>query len=303
MDGNGNDLPGWEGGKATGGSAVGSPAIGDIAGDSRPEIVVPVNDKMLYAWHADGTPVAGFPMKPTDHQGKSTMPFYFNTSVALADYDGDPQMEIIVNRSWSVAVVDGNGQQLSTKDYHLDGWPAYYADGTLINSPAADDIDGDGKLEIVVSTSKVTVWDVDSGVWPADWPQFKYDAERTSFACSPRLAASPDAITVAHTVGDPGPARSQLTIRNECATSFEWRTSTPGGVSVSPTSGVLNSGESRQIEISINTNGKGKGIYELGNLTVLAEMDGTQVTNSPSATSITLIVVATEKVQLPVIAR
>ncbi len=42
------------------------PAIGDLDGDDRPEIVVAAADRHLYAWHGDGTTVDGFPVQLVD---------------------------------------------------------------------------------------------------------------------------------------------------------------------------------------------------------------------------------------------
>ena len=45
---------------------VSSPAVGDLDGDGQLEIVVAALDRHVYAWHADGRPVAGFPVLVVD---------------------------------------------------------------------------------------------------------------------------------------------------------------------------------------------------------------------------------------------
>jgi FG-GAP-like repeat/FG-GAP repeat len=69
-----------------------SPAVGDIDGDGCPEIVVGTGNstssggKQLFAWHNDGTPVAGWPVTLAGHP---------DGSPALADLDGDNVLDVI----------------------------------------------------------------------------------------------------------------------------------------------------------------------------------------------------------------
>src|SRR5690606_39269980 len=99
-----NDLPGWGGGKQVGGTVTVSPSIGNISGDSRPEIVVIASDKKVYAWHTNGSPVSGFPMTPRDLFGANSGNFNTPMGIVLADYDGDGLMEIIFNQAGNVNV-------------------------------------------------------------------------------------------------------------------------------------------------------------------------------------------------------
>ena len=175
----GQDLPGWSGGKVVGGTVPASPVIGDIAGDSKPETIVGAYDGKLYAWHSNGSAVAGFPMTPRTQTGDSTKPDV-GMSYALGDYDGDNKMEIFFNQGGAVTIVDGNGQQLTSSNFPGDGKPLYYAEGLLLNNPAIGDVDGDGQLELVVHNSGLYVWDLPNGARNATWPMFKHDPARTS---------------------------------------------------------------------------------------------------------------------------
>ena len=88
-------------------------AAGDLDGDGRPELVGAALDRHVYAWHGDGTPVAGFPVLVVDPAkvqsvlpGLDTVTFAADSGVgdggeliatpALADLDGDRRAEIIV---------------------------------------------------------------------------------------------------------------------------------------------------------------------------------------------------------------
>jgi hypothetical protein len=169
----------------------GAAAFGDIDGDGRGEIVVTTHQPAsfafgsVYAFEADGTDVAGFPVA-TEGGGVRTP--------ALADLDGDGAHEIIFTvRAWPdgfVYVLSGDGSnypnfpirmdyipgsdaaigdidgddtpEIVTQSYY--GLHAFKADGTLMDgfpyypglervfsysTPVLADLDSDGKLEII----------------------------------------------------------------------------------------------------------------------------------------------------------
>lgn len=176
----GNDLPGWTGGKVVGGTTPSSPAVGDLDGDGKPEIVIATYDpdRKLYAWRGNGQLVVGFPMKPVTEQGQALNSYEVPASFVMADYDGNRDMEIFLSQGWGVAVVDGNGQQI-TATSSPSSKPVYITNGTLRNTPAVGDIDGDGKLELVASNSKLFAWDLPNSTNTlADWPMFRRNAVR-----------------------------------------------------------------------------------------------------------------------------
>lgn len=105
-----------------------SPAIGDIDGDGKPEIVVgtgsfyydanndthgtkPAPLPRVYAWHCDGTTPSGWPV---------TTPAQVTTSPVLADIDSDGNPDVIVTAgtpanpatSFTVSAFRGNGTQI-----------------------------------------------------------------------------------------------------------------------------------------------------------------------------------------------
>ncbi|HLQ66861.1 MAG TPA: C25 family cysteine peptidase, partial [Candidatus Limnocylindrales bacterium] len=61
-DGSGAILPGWSG-VALGAATEASPAVADLDGDGSLEVLIGAEDRRLYAFHFDGTPVNGFPIE------------------------------------------------------------------------------------------------------------------------------------------------------------------------------------------------------------------------------------------------
>jgi len=140
LKGDGTALPGWP--RAINGSNAAAniqhgPAVGDIDGDGKPEVVAancePVANNCMgeiFAWRGDGSTVAGFPV-----------PFVGNGHVALGDIDGDGVLDIVASNWAGVTVFKGNGSI-------LPGFPVNLEE---VDPPAIGDLDGDGKNEIVVA--------------------------------------------------------------------------------------------------------------------------------------------------------
>ncbi|GMQ78453.1 MAG: pyrrolo-quinoline quinone [Anaerolineae bacterium] len=297
-DGVGNDLPGWTtatqggtvSGKVVGGATPASPAIGDIAGDTQPEIVMLSMDKKLYAWHLDGSLVNGFPMSPLDQFGKALGGFDVGSTLILANYDQDDKMEIFFNQAWVVNVVDGNGKQLTSTNYPYDKNPVYFTDGTLRNTPAVADIDNDGRLELIASNSKLYVWDLQANSDQAVWPMFKGNPNRTGEFPQPHLKVAPNDLVLFHQIGNEGSARTDIRIQNIGSGSFEWTAETPQEFSISQESGTVTSSESDKTTVIISTDGREEGEYILGNITINATMEVGAVKNAQESISVRLIV-------------
>lgn len=252
MDSQGNDLPGWEGGKAVGGSVPASPSIGDITGDGHPNIVVAARDKRLYAWHTNGQLVSGFPMTPQDHFGQVLDPYDFGTSFILADYTGDGKMEIFLRHAWEIVIVDGTGQQLTANNNGSK--PVFGTDGPLWNNPAVGDLNGDGHLELVVQNSKLTVWDLPSSSTLADWPMFKHDAARSGTLLGSMPKVVTDEIALMVEVGQ-GDVFEQSVIVFGPLGNFEWSVSSnrPDNITFPQSTGVLQGSAAIGVNIRVSS--------------------------------------------------
>ncbi|MBD3169891.1 MAG: T9SS type A sorting domain-containing protein [candidate division Zixibacteria bacterium] len=144
----GNPLPNWPYVNSNEDNQFGnSPVIGDIDGDNEPEIVLDWRNAYqhtagLIAVNPDGSLCDGFPVDLSGNEA--------GTHLTLFDLNSDRALEIIVgiNRLSpdslnQLRVYSGNG------DFY-PGWPV---DGLYVLGIAAGDIENDGEIELVVTTS------------------------------------------------------------------------------------------------------------------------------------------------------
>lgn len=148
-----------------------SPAVADLDGDGKMEIVAALYSTFVFS--ADGTPRGA---KGTATEGRVYAPH------VVADLDGDGVTEIVVGgNEGTVAAYEFTGGALALKG----GWPASTCSAGQCpeaRGMAAADLDGDGKIEIAVTTTntqdtgaQVFVFEPD-GSMRAGWPRYDYKA-------------------------------------------------------------------------------------------------------------------------------
>ena len=122
-----------------------TPAVADLDGDGSPDIVVPLADGRLYAYEADGTLKAGWPVsigEIADSFGGQIG----NSSPVIADLDGDGDVEIVVGSYDKQVYLFDHSGQLQT------GWP-FATDDVVVSTPVVADIDPDSDgLEVVIAS-------------------------------------------------------------------------------------------------------------------------------------------------------
>lgn len=178
LDPNGHQHPGHPNAPAFASKAVSadrySPvaataAVGDIDGDGKPEVVVATWQGYVWAYHPDGSVVAGFPVELdrdtetiTVDQGHELEDGFWASPV-LADLDGDKKLDVIcAGMDAKVYAWTGAGKPIA-------GFPVLVADPSLpddpkapmprqreriMTTPAVGDLDGDKVPDIVVGTNE-----------------------------------------------------------------------------------------------------------------------------------------------------
>lgn len=142
------------------GAGVGaSPVVGDIDGDSRPEVIIQNTSARVQGLNHDGTSMPGWPQWVN---GSS----FFAGSCALADLTGDGKLEVVVPGMKGMCYIYRHDGSL------LPGWPKEYsASGGTESSPVIADITGNGSLDIILGgeNGRISAWDID-GNYIAGFP-------------------------------------------------------------------------------------------------------------------------------------
>jgi Peptidase family C25/FlgD Ig-like domain len=145
-----------------------SPAIGDLAGDTRLEVAIAGTDGKLFVFDS-----AGQPLLPGGYidSGAAT-----ESSPILGDVDGDPEIEIVLGNEAGVM-----------QAWNLDGSPVQgfpiLLRAEVRSVPQLGDFDGDGNadLEVLAWDGIVRAWDLGVPWRPerAPWPMHRGNANRT----------------------------------------------------------------------------------------------------------------------------
>lgn len=148
--------------------------LGDLDGDGDLEILIAGFE--MNALHHDGSVVAGFPVGlPVTGN--------VNSGAIIASVDDDASTpEILIKVNDAIAGLDNTGAM-------LPGFPLALFDdnnsATFSASPAVDDVDGDGDVEIAgVSVSgTIAYFDLSEpyNAAASPWPMFQHDLHNTSF--------------------------------------------------------------------------------------------------------------------------
>ncbi|MGB7062780.1 MAG: VCBS repeat-containing protein [Candidatus Zixiibacteriota bacterium] len=137
-------------------------AFADLDGDGNLEIITGTNAYRVYVWNYLGDSRPGWPQMLSGR---------VLSGVAVGDVNADGLPNIVAavyNPQGLVYVFDRDGNV-------LPGWPASFGDHYAAQTPTLSDLDGDGKLEIIVGEralpqSWVHVLTYDGTEFPGNWP-------------------------------------------------------------------------------------------------------------------------------------
>lgn len=157
LNDDGTEVAGWP--FAMPSEAVGSPAVGDIDNDGLPEVLVRSRSTEVYLLNHDGTSWGlGWPRYISLNE-----PF-FGPSFALADFDNDNDLEIVVCHQNTIEsrlyVIQHNGN-------NMPGWPIVYnPNDNTESSPVVADVNGDGNLDIMLGDESrfIYAWDINGNM-------------------------------------------------------------------------------------------------------------------------------------------
>jgi hypothetical protein len=159
----GSVVPGWP--AITKKFCWASPALADLDGDGRSEVVIACADGFLYCWNGDGTEFIDGDENPSTEGVFAELgsPWAYG-STAVADLDGDHVPELIQPSR------DNNVYAFHADGSIVDGWP-FFVEGRSNCSPAVGDVDGDGEPEVVVGSNAGKFWLLEAnGDVAAGWP-------------------------------------------------------------------------------------------------------------------------------------
>ena len=143
-------------------SIYASPALADLDGNGKLDIVFGAADQRIYAVGGDGKVLDGWPVLARDTGGDVAK---ILSSPAIGDLDGDRKPDVVEGTAevyGSTPSTTGRVYAFSRKGKPLPGWPIQppglaadaiplVGEGTPV-SPSLADVDGDGRDEVAVTT-------------------------------------------------------------------------------------------------------------------------------------------------------
>jgi len=141
-------------------AGFGGPAVGDVNGDGEPEVVVASEQGFLgpasvSAISGRGALLPGWPFN---------LPETVNAGPALGDLSGDGIADVVVATIGGdpmICAIDGRQAR------PLPGWPVRLKTATVNAAPLIADLDGDGRLDVLVAALATGV-ESHAGIWAFD---------------------------------------------------------------------------------------------------------------------------------------
>jgi hypothetical protein len=315
---------------ATGGRVFASPAVGDLNGDGADDVVVTsyigdngAEGSEVFAWDGN-TGQQLFRTRSCNFMGQSLAT---QSSPTLADLDGDGKLEVLYSHAWEVTVLNHDGTYYT--DYSNPTYPGapfnsacarttaptttktYYTKYTLNASPAVADLDGNGKVEVVIaggydSTGQrggIYAWtNHANGARP--WPMFHHDAAHTgTIPLPPHQVVAPNELLALHDVDDHNNIHITIQLVNNGGGAYNWTATVPTGITLTPSSGSVTTSATVVVTLPASQYNN-IGTYNLGNITFMAtSVGGGIIINGNANIPVQLRVADLFRVYVPMVSR
>lgn len=316
---------------ATGGRVFASPAIGDLNSDGSPDVVI---TSYIGNFGSDGGEVFGWDGR-TGQQIFRTRTCTFmgqsmgtQSSPTLADIDGDGKLEVLFSHGWEVTILNHDGTYYT--DYSSPSFPGtpfnpacartvaptttktYYAKWTVNASPAVADLDGNGKVEVIIGGGYDPDHPTRGGIYAwtnhangsRPWPMFHHDAAHTGTTpLPPHQVINPTQLLALQDVNCDHSQRISVRLTNAGGGAFSWTATAPtgSGITISPSSGTVTTEATVLVTIPANGN---EGTYDLGSIVFTANsVGGGVIFNGNAAVPVQLHVAELSNIFLPTVLR